>query len=56
VDSYRNEQQYEKIQLNSQDRVTRNNYEVTIHNLTGQLESAKIKFEGVEARLELKKR
>jgi hypothetical protein len=42
--------------MNSQDRVTRNNYEVTIHNLTGQLESSKIKLEGLDARLEMKKR
>lgn len=51
MDAYRNEQQYEKIQLNSQDRVARNNYEVTIHNLTGELESVRIKHQGLEARL-----
>lgn len=54
LELFRNEQQYEKIHLSSQDRVTRNNYEVTIHNLTSELESAKIKLEGVQVRLEMK--
>lgn len=54
IESFRNDQQFEKIHLSSQDRMTRNNYEVTIHNLNSELESSKIKFEGAQSRLEMK--